>query len=306
MSPPEGSRLYAFPGQDQLTASLLRHSGWQAGAVQMRHFPDGETHIQVPDEPQGADTAILCQLHQPDTRILPLLLLAETLRDLGAGRVGLIAPYLAYMRQDKRFQKGEGITSHYFARLLSQHFDWLLTVDPHLHRIHALGEIYSIPARALTAVEPMARWIRDNIRQPLVIGPDSESEQWAARVAELAGCPWEVLNKTRHGDREVEISLPHVEAYTGCTPILVDDIISTGKTMMQAAVHLQNAGLCAPVCVAVHGVFADGAQEEMRQSGLQVVTSNSIADESNQIDLAPLIANGLVQLFSDELEAEKE
>lgn len=260
----------------------------------LRQFPDGETYIRVLDEVRGRDVAILCQLHQPDCRVLPLLLLADTLHDLGARRVGLIAPYLAYMRQDKRFNDGEGVSSHYFARLISQHMDWMLTVDPHLHRIHQLDEVYGIPARALTAVQPIADWIRENITKPLVIGPDSESEQWAARVAEAAGCPWEVLQKQRFSDRDVQVSLPHVENYLDRTPVLVDDIISTGKTMIQAAKHLTKAGMQGPVCIAVHGIFAQGALKEMQSNGLKVVTSNSIADATNQIDLAPLLAQALL------------
>lgn len=286
--------LFSMPGQQVLSESLLARSGWTAGQMILRHFPDGETYIRVLDEVSGRDVAILCQLHQPDSRVLPLLLLADTLRDLGARRVGLIAPYLAYMRQDKRFNDGEGVSSHYFARLISQHMHWLLTVDPHLHRIHRLDEVYSIPARSLTAVQPIAQWIKDNITRPLVIGPDSESEQWAARVADAAACPWEVLQKQRFGDRDVQVSLPHVENYLDRTPVLVDDIISTGKTMIQAANHLTRAGMKGPVCIAVHGIFAQGALTEMQANGLQVVTTNSIADASNQIDLAPLLAQALL------------
>lgn len=286
--------LFSMPDQQVLSDSLLMHSGWSAGEMILRQFPDGETYIRVLDDVQGRDVAILCQLHQPDSRVLPLLLLADTLRDLGATLVGLIAPYLAYMRQDKRFNKGEGVSSHYFSRLISQHMDWLLTVDPHLHRIHQLDEVYSIPARSLTAVQAIADWIRENITKPLVIGPDSESEQWAARVADAAACPWEVLQKQRFGDRDVQISLPHVENYLDRTPVLVDDIISTGKTMIQAAHQLTKAGMTDPVCIAVHGIFAQGALAEMQASGLRVVTSNSIADASNQIDLAPLLAAALL------------
>lgn len=286
--------LFSMPGQQVLTESLLARSGWTAGQMILRHFPDGETYIRVLHEVRGRDVAILCQLHQPDSRVLQLLLLADTLRDLGARRIGLIAPYLAYMRQDKRFNDGEGVSSHYFARLISQHMDWLLTVDPHLHRIHQLSEVYSIPACSLTAVQSIADWIRENIKKPLVIGPDSESEQWAARVAEAAGCPWEVLQKQRFGDRDVQVSLPHVENYLDRTPVLVDDIISTGKTMIEAANHLTLAGMTSPVCIAVHGIFAQGALTEMQANGLQVVTSNSIADASNQIDLAPLLAEALL------------
>jgi len=288
--------LYAFAGQDNLMQGLLQGTGWQEGRMEMRHFPDGETYIRVLDEVKGRDVVIVCQLHHPDVKVLPLLLLADTLRDLGARRVGLIAPYLAYMRQDRRFKEGEGISSHYFAKLISCHLDWLLTVDPHLHRIHSLDEVYSIPAVALTAVQPIAAWVRARVDKPLIIGPDSESEQWAAKVAELAGCPWEVLHKQRFGDRDVQVSLPHVEAYRDHTPVLVDDIISTGRTMIETARHLRTAGLRPPLCIAVHGIFAEGALVEMEHEGLQVITCNSIADPSNHIDLAPLLVEALAAI----------
>jgi ribose-phosphate pyrophosphokinase len=286
--------LYAFAGQDNLMRGILQGTGWQKGRMEMRHFPDGETYIRVLDEVKDRDVAIVCQLHHPDVKVLPLLLLADTLHDLGARKVGLVAPYLAYMRQDRRFKEGEGISSHYFAKLISRHLDWLLTVDPHLHRIHSLDEVYSIPAVALSAVQPIAAWVRARVDRPLVIGPDSESEQWAARVAELAGCPWEVLHKQRFGDHDVKVSLPHVEAYREHTPVLVDDIISTGKTMIETARHLRAAGLRPPLCIAVHGIFAEGALTEMESEGLHVITCNSIADPSNHIDLAPLLVQALL------------
>jgi ribose-phosphate pyrophosphokinase len=290
--------LYVMPGQQQLGQRLSELTGWQSGEMVLRNFPDGETYVRILNDVRGRDAVVLCQLHHPDAKTLALLLLADTLRDLGAHRVGLIAPYLAYMRQDKRFNDGEGVSSHYFANLLSGHFDWLLTVDPHLHRIQNLTEVYKIPARAITAVAPMAQWIREHISNPLVIGPDSESEQWAANVAKAAGCPWEVLQKQRFGDHDVRVSVPHVENYLNHTPVLVDDIISTGKTMLQAAKHLRDAGMKSAVCLAVHGIFAAGALSEMQAAGLRVVTTNSIEDDSNQIDLAPLLAEGVCPFFS--------
>lgn len=285
--------MFSMPGQQALWHNLLQLTGWQQGRMVLRNFPDGETFIRVLDDVKGRDTAILCQLHPPNDHVLALLLLADTLHDLGSKKVGLIAPYLAYMRQDKRFREGEGVSSHYFAKLISQHVDWLVTVDPHLHRIHHLDEVYTIPATSLTAVQPIAQWIRQHVKKPLIIGPDSESEQWAARVAESVGCPWEVLRKQRFGDKDVSISLPHVENYLDHTPVLVDDIISTGKTMMLAARHLHEAGMVAPVCVAVHGIFADGTRQEMLAQGLTVVTCNSIPDGSDQIDLSALLASAL-------------
>ncbi|MCP5329850.1 MAG: ribose-phosphate diphosphokinase [Gammaproteobacteria bacterium] len=289
--------LFVMSGQEALGASLQDLGSFEKGVLELRQFPDGETYVRVDSDVRGAQVVLLCQLHHPDEKILPLLLLVGTLRDLGVHSIGLVAPYLAYMRQDKRFHAGEGISARYFARLLSQQFDWLLTVDPHLHRIHALNEVYSMPALALTAVEPIAQWLRSHVKLPLIVGPDGESEQWARKVALAADCPWEVLSKQRFGDREVEVSLPHVCEYLDRTPVLVDDIISTGRTMQQAAAHLRASGMQPPVCIGVHGIFAPGAREEMEAAGLRVVTSNSIADVSNQIDLAPLLMLGLQQFL---------
>lgn len=281
--------LYAFDGQERLRDGLLASERYRHGSLMLRRFPDGEHYVRVLDDVAGRETVILCQLHQPDRKLLPLLLTAATLRDLGAARVGLIAPYLAYMRQDKRFKDGEGVTSQYFAELMSMSFDWLVTVDPHLHRIRQLGDIYRIPAAALSSVSVMAEWIRDNIDRPLIVGPDSESRQWAEQVARVVDCPWEVLEKQRRGDREVTVSLPHVDAYRQRTPVLVDDIVSTGRTLLKVAEHMRQAGLPDPVCVAVHGVFAPGALEELEKAGIRVVTSNSIEHPNSKIDLTPLL-----------------
>jgi ribose-phosphate pyrophosphokinase len=133
------------------------------------------------------------------------------------------------------FKLGEAVTSRQVAGLLSGALDWMITVDPHLHRYGSLGEIYTIPTRVVHAAPLLSDWIRTNVANPLIIGPDSESEQWVAAVAGDAGAPYSVLQKVRHGDRNVEIALGDLGAWKGKTPVLVDDIISTGRTMMEAA-----------------------------------------------------------------------
>ena len=110
-------------------------------------------------------------------------------------QVGLVAPYLAYMRQDRRFKPGEAVTSREVAQLLSGAFDWLVTVDPHLHRYTSLAEIYRIPTHVTHAAPLISQWIKANVPRALVIGPDSESEQWVSAVASEAGAPFTVLRE---------------------------------------------------------------------------------------------------------------
>lgn len=281
---------------DRATAlhALLAEQGAEMGECGVRFFPDGEHNVRIATPVAGRQVAIVCSLERPRDKILPLLFLAATARDLGASRVGLIAPYLAFMRQDKRFQPGEGITSVYFARLLSQAVDWLVTVDPHLHRWRSLDQIFSIPTRVAHAAPNIAAWVREHIERPILIGPDAESEQWVAAVAEESRAPCLILEKTRHGDRDVEVSVPERERCDGRNPVIVDDIISTGRTMIEPVGHLLAAGLPAPVCIGVHAVFANGAMEELRAAGAaRVITCNTIPHESNGISVDGSLADAV-------------
>ena len=200
--------VLACPGNETLGASLCRALNASPVAFALRHFPDRETYLRIDSDVRDRPVAVLCTLPDPDARALSLIFVSDTLRELGARQIGLVAPYLAYMRQDRRFQPGEAITSASFARLLSVQFDWLVTVDPHLHRYGSLAEIYSIPTRVIHAAPLISQWIRMNVQDPLIIGPDSESEQWVAAVAQDADAPYAVLEKIRHDDRDVEIRCP--------------------------------------------------------------------------------------------------
>jgi ribose-phosphate pyrophosphokinase len=286
-----------MPGNEMLAAGLAQGTTGELAPIEVRQFPDGETYLryQSPASLAGRAVAILCTLDHPDAKLLPLLFAAATARDLGAKSVGLVCPYLAYMRQDRRFNPGEAITSESFARLLSGHFDWLVTVDPHLHRRSSLSEIYSIPSHALPAAPLIASWIREHVRHPLLIGPDAESEQWVASVARDADAPHVILNKVRHGDRQVEVSVPEVERWRDHTPVLVDDIVSTARTMIEALRHLTRMQMKQAVCIAVHGIFAGRAYTELLEAGAtRVVTANTVPHESNAIDVTGLIARALL------------
>jgi len=251
------------------------------------------------ETPVGGRAVILaCTLNDPDPKIAPLVFAAATARELGATQVGLVAPYLAYMRQDTRFRDGESITSAHFASLISHHVDWLVTVDPHLHRRASLDEIYTIPSVAVHAAPLLAEWIAANVRAPILIGPDRESAQWVSDVANRAGLPWLVLDKVRRGDREVSISLPDPERIRGMTPVLVDDMISTAGTMIAAAGHMAAGALPSPVCVGVHAVFSGSAYADLCNAGVaRIATCNTIGHVSNQIDVSGLVAEAAAGLL---------
>lgn len=295
--------VYAWPGCDALAAALASGLPAVAGQLTVRRFPDGETYVRLLTPPAGRHVVLACGLEHPDEKITGLYFAAITARELGARSVGLVTPYLAYMRQDARFHDGEAIASRAFGHWLSGALDWLATVDPHLHRHASLGEIYSIPTGIATSVDPIARWIAGNVTAPLVVGPDAESVQWAAAIARGAGCPYVVLQKTRHGDRDVAIAMQDLSGWREHTPVLVDDIISTARTMATAASLLREQGLPAPVGIGVHALFAGDALQTLTQAGLhRVVTCNTIAHPTNAIDVLPRVAEtarGLIDALAD-------
>ena len=281
------------PGHEVLASQIALHLGAEPGVVESRRFPDGERYIRLASDVKGASVVVAASLKDPDPQLPGLLFIADTARELGAKRVGLAAPYLAYLRQDRRFHDGEAITSRTFAFVISRAFDWIATVDPHLHRYPTLGDVYSIPGVVMHAAPDLSRWIRENVERPIIIGPDSESAQWANEVASGAGAPVAILEKRRHGDREVEISAPRVDL-GGYTPVLVDDIISSARTMAVAVRALAGEGEAPPICVGVHAVFANGAEETLRAAGVsRIATCNTIIHATNAIDVLPSLASAM-------------
>jgi ribose-phosphate pyrophosphokinase len=291
--------VIAMPGNESIAERIALLCSADMGSLNVHHFPDGESYVRIEAPVEQRSVILVASLDRPDSKILPLAFAARTVIELGATSIGLVAPYLAYMRQDKRFQSGEAITSNHFATLLSSCFNWLVTVDPHLHRHNSLEELYSIPTRVVHAAPLIAAWIRENINWPVLIGPDEESLQWVSAVADACDAPYTVLKKVRHGDRNVEISLPDVEKWRSHTPVLVDDIISTARTMIETVGHLAHLQLPSPVCVGVHAVFAGEAFNDLSATGARIVTANTIPHPTNEIDVTGAIAASLQELMSD-------
>jgi ribose-phosphate pyrophosphokinase len=286
--------VFAMPGNEAMADGICRARGWERGAWESRRFPDGESYVRYDTTIAQRDIAIVCTLSDPDPKAIALYLAACVARELGARRIGLVIPYLAYMRQDASFQAGEGVTCRHFARLLSGVCDWLVTVDPHLHRVHQLGDVYSVATSVVAAAPDLAHWIAARIARPLLVGPDEESEQWVAQVAATVGCPHIVLQKTRSGDREVSVSVPGVESWRDHTPVLVDDIASTARTMIAAAARLREAGMRAPWCVAVHAIFGGHAYDDLIAAGVAgVASTNTVLHQSNSIDIAASIGSAM-------------
>ncbi|MCK5885383.1 MAG: ribose-phosphate diphosphokinase [Alcanivorax sp.] len=292
--------LTPHPLQEKLCDQL----NLEPGSLEVRRFPDGESYLRVLTSVKGANCVILADLTHPDTKYLALLFLFETLRELGARSIGLVAPYLCYMRQDRRFEEGEAVTSRVFAQSLSLHIDWLITVDPHLHRYQSLDEIYSIPTQVVQGAPALADWLRGQ-NGLLLVGPDAESEQWVSSIAQASNHPYVIGTKQRLGDRRVEVTLPDISAYNGRKAVIIDDVISSGRTIGECVRALKVQGTEAILCAAVHGIFAEASDTYLLGTGLQtLVTTNTVPHSSNEIDVSELLVPP-VRHFLNQVEDER-
>lgn len=298
--------MFTIDAAPSLADALAARAGLGVGAITVRRFPDAESYVRFDTPVAGRDVVLLCTLDRADEKTLALIFAADAARGQGARSVGLVAPYLGYMRQDKAFQPGEAVTSVSYGAMLSRAVDWLVTVDPHLHRHPTLDVVYAVPAFALTAATAVAEWLKAEVVRPVLIGPDEESAQWVERIAALARARATVLRKTRRGDYDVAIAGEVPEIGADETPVIVDDIASSARTMIEAVERLRAATGRSPVCIAVHPVFAGDAHAALSAAGpLRIVSTDSIAHPTNAIGLAPLIAPAIAPAIAAGLAAKR-
>jgi ribose-phosphate pyrophosphokinase len=289
--------ILALPGAERLAETLAQQLHCAASTVETHRFPDGEVVVRLRTAVAGLRALLVAHLDRPDDKTLALLFAADAARELGAVQVGLVAPYLPYMRQDDRFRPGEAITSRSYARLLSSALDFLVTVDPHLHRWPSLDAIYGIRTRVVAAAPAIAQWLQREVPRPILVGPDSESAQWVADVAGRVGAPWAVMRKERRGDRDVHLHLPAGADPAGRTPVLLDDIVSSGHTMAGAAHVLRGAGWGHPVCVAVHALLDAAALDLLHRAGIaRMASCDTVPHPTNAIPVAGLLAEAIRDL----------
>ena len=288
--------LLVLPGAEALGAALRTQLGCAVAQAEVHRFPDGENLVRLHAAVRGYRVLLAACLDHPDDRTLPLLFAADAARELGASEVGLVVPYLPYMRQDQRFHPDEALSSRSYARILSRSADFLVTVQPHLHRWHALRDIYPIRTYMASAAPAIAGWLAREAPHCVLVGPDAESAPWVAEVARRLGAPWFVMEKERSGDRDVAQRLPSAFAPDDRLPVLLDDVASTGATLAGAAQLLRAAGWRTPMAVVVHALMAPADLDALLGAGVSRVAScNTVAHSTNAIDVNGAIAEALAQ-----------
>ncbi|MEO5733195.1 MAG: ribose-phosphate diphosphokinase [Rubrivivax sp.] len=297
--------LLAFDDEAAFATCLAAAIGVPLAIIERHRFPDGETRLRLPAHLPPA-VVLLRGLQDPNAKLTELLLAAAGARELGAQQLTLVSPYLAYMRQDLAFTPGEVVSQRHIGRLLAAAFDAVVTVDPHLHRVSTLDEV--VPGRrgvALSAAVLLGGLVAAQVPGALLLAPDEEAGQWVRAAAAAHGLDHAVCRKTRHGDRDVVVSMPSLDDpassaaadLSGRHVVLLDDVASTGRTLAAAAAAaLRHGALQVDVAVS-HALFIGDALSQVHAAGVgRVWSSDCIAHPTNTVSVVPLIAAALQAL----------
>ena len=289
--------VISFPDSSSQAIKFAQFLSIPYANIEQHIFPDEESLLTLPLD-LAEHVIVFRSLYKPNSKLTELLLVANTLRERGVKRITLIAPYLCYMRQDIENKPGEVVSQKIVGQFLADLFDDVITVDTHLHRISKLREAIPVNhAINLLATDPIVAFLKNRFNNMLVLGPDSESQQWVSEIAESLKSEYAVANKVREGDRQVKITLPG-KKFANKNIIIIDDMASTGRTMGNAAELLKEKGAASINALVTHALFMGDAKEYIAQHNIKHIWStDSISDETNSIELHPIIAEAFLTII---------
>jgi ribose-phosphate pyrophosphokinase len=302
------STLTLFSGSSHapLAAAIARALGTRLGACLTQRFPDGELHVELHESVRDHDVFIVQPTSMPAAdHLFELLLIADAARRAGAGRLTAVMPYFGYARQDRRATGRDAIGARVVADVLAAGgINRVAVIDLHTPASEAF---FSMPVEHLTAVP-----LLDGALQPLppaavIVAPDLGAARLAERYSRVLDRPMATMHKMRIGPEAVVVQ-QLVGDVRGCTPVIVDDMISTGHTIAAAVRALLAAGALPDITVAVtHGLFVGGIGQVL--AGLpvgRIVTTDSVPQRldvpvpTTVASVAPLLADTIGHLHRSE------
>ena len=283
--------IATFPETHEIGKRVAHGLRAEHTKIFVEDFPDSEFHLKLKENPRDKTVVIINSIAKdPDRKLIETILAGGVAKDYGAKKVILVATYMPYLRQDKHFENYDSFSSKYIMGLLSQ-FDKIIAIDPHLHRIKQLNKL-SRKAESITTNSLIAAYIKKRFKRDFtIVGPDEESAQWSQKIATLLKKKVVILHKTRLSGTRIKQKEIKSKAFAN-NVILIDDIISTGKTLSGALQMAKHQGAKKLVCIGIHGMLVNGADTLLRKHA-ELITTNTIPNKYAKIDIAPLIVDTL-------------
>ena len=279
-------------------------------ALESRRFPDGEGYVRVPSdsiEAVRSEAVVLVSNTYPDSGILETILLLEAIGDVRRGNLSnykgqepqslpdvgkgvyLAIPYYGYSRQDKRFSPGEAISARVIGEMLARCCDGIAILDLHAP---AILEDLAVPVEFVSAMPEIAELLTNEVEPDFILSPDKGAIARATEVANLMGCEFSYLEKTRIDAHTIEHQPKNLDV-NGKVVAIVDDMISTGGTICRASDALRRQGATAVHAACTHGLFTAGAISRLANHVDGVHSSDSLPNPRAVVSSAPALARGL-------------
>lgn len=285
--------MFLFSGREcgNLAESVARKANLTVGKVKIKTFPDGEIYVRVLEEVKGQECVVLQSTPSNDA-LMELLFILDALRNLGAEKIHAVIPYLGYARQDKIFLSGEPLSAKLVLEMIKNRAESITTINAHFLDTSGKQSYENIEMKNLNAFTSLADYLKSKVDDPVLVSPDEGALGYLEEAGKLAKLQFDYFQKTRTSDEEVEMKIKEMDV-SRKDVIILDDIISTGGTMVKATKILYDQGARSVNIGAVHGVLLEG-MEKISQVADLVVCSNSIYRERySQVSLSELIGNFL-------------
>ncbi len=268
-----------------LSKELAKSLKANLAKVEIKRFPDDECYVRI-DEDLSDEDVFLVQTSWPDKNIVELLLLQDAIKEFDVSSLTTVVPYFGYARQDKQFKPGEPISARALARIIQMNTDEFVTVDVHAPSV--IDWFENITAKNVSAYPQIGKHLKGKGIE-LILSPDEGRADNAKRVADVVNCEADFLVKERLDGETVTMTPKRLDV-KGKKTAIVDDIISTGGTIVKAAEQLRKQGAAKIYAVCTHGVFAGNAIPKLEAVCDEVCTTDTIENPKTCITVAPEIA----------------
>ncbi|MHB8647638.1 MAG: ribose-phosphate diphosphokinase [Thermomicrobiales bacterium] len=300
-------QVFSAGANRPLAEAIVNDLGIPLGRALVGAFRNGETRVRIEENVRGSDVFIVQPMCSPvNQHLMDFLIMIDAVRRSSAGRITAVIPYYAYAKQEKKTVGREPISAKLVANLLvTAGVDRVLTVDLHAPAIEGF---FDIPVDHLRAAPILANYIkREGFQELVVVSPDAGGVARADDFRSRIGGGLAIFSKMRHAP-DTAAMLDMVGEVVGKTAIIIDDMISTGGTLIEAADQLRERGAAAVFAAAVHGVFADGALTQIAESHIERlwVTDTLLIDRAVAtgariavLSVAPLLAQAIQRIHKD-------
>lgn len=286
----------------KLVAKVAKELGDVLCPLETKKFPDGERYVRVKGELDKEVTIVQSTGFPQDENLVELLFLIQTLKDLGVEKVKVVVPYLGYGRQELRFKEGECISAQIVVNLIENSgADEFISINLHEDSVR---DFFNIPSANLSAMPPIAEYIAEVTEDPIIIAPDKGALGFAEEIAEILDCKCTYMTKVRLGPDKVETTIAEIEnddgskvsidAVNGKEAVIIDDIIATGRTIVNAIGILKENGAKSVNVCCVHPVLVNDAVLKIYAAGAKdLAATDSLKSDVSSITVAKVIADAL-------------